>query len=34
MDQAYNVTLNYTSLTLSTSKDIIENLPKRKKKKI
>jgi len=34
MDETYNLTLTYTSLTLNTSKDIIENLPKTKKKKI
>jgi hypothetical protein len=33
MDQAYNHTLTYTSLTLNTRKDIIENFPKKRKKK-
>ena len=32
MDQAYNHTLTYASLTLNTRKDIIENFPKNEKK--
>jgi len=34
MDQAYKHILTYTSLTLSTTKDIIGNLSETKKKKI